>query len=183
MGITIKNNLNQSYDFAVYRKPAISNVQIKSHSNIFPSMGVFNRFLSRALHICLENYIAQEIEFLAKVFAENGHNITVLEKVTKRYMNNITSKKEQVNIETIKKDKIVKIPWVPKLKKVKKGILKIWHKTIFTSGYNLKNLICRNKSKLPPNSFPGIYQFDCTCNALYIGETKKKIITRTTEYL
>ena len=55
-------------------------------------------------------------------------------------------------------------------------------KTIFTSGRNLKYLICRNKSKLLPNSFPGVYQLGCTCNGLYIGETKKKAITRTTEH-
>ena len=69
MDVTIKNNLNQSYDFAVYRKPAITNVQIKPHSNICPNiaMGVFKGFLSRALHICSENYI----EFLINVFAEN----------------------------------------------------------------------------------------------------------------
>ena len=30
-------------------------------------------------------------------------------------MNNITSKKEKVNIETIKSDKMVKLPWVTKL--------------------------------------------------------------------
>ena len=30
-------------------------------------------------------------------------------------MNNITSKKEKVNIETIENDKIGKLPWVPKL--------------------------------------------------------------------
>ena len=53
-------------------------------------MGVFKGFLSRALHICSENYLAQEIDFLINVFAENGHSITVLEKVTKKYMNNIT---------------------------------------------------------------------------------------------
>ena len=29
-------------------------------------------------------------------------------------MNNITSEKEKVNIETIKNDKIVKLLWVPK---------------------------------------------------------------------
>ena len=29
-------------------------------------------------------------------------------------MNNITSKKEKVDIETIKNDKIVKLTWVPK---------------------------------------------------------------------
>ena len=52
---------------------------------------------------------------------------------------------------------------------------------MFTSGHNLKNLICRNKLKLFPNSFPGVYQIDCTCNVLYIGEIKKKVITRTIE--
>ena len=43
-------------------------------------------------------------------------------------------------------------------------------------------MICRNKSKLLPNSFPGLYQLDCTCIALYIGETKKKVITRTIKH-
>ena len=68
------------------------------------------------------------------------------------------------------------------IKKLREKFLKFGIKTIFTSGLNLKNLICRNKSKLLPNSFPGAYQLDCTCNALYIGETKKKVITRTIEH-
>ena len=55
-------------------------------------------------------------------------------------------------------------------------------KTGFTSGRNLKNLICRNKSKLLPNSFPGVYQLNCNCNALYIDETKRKVITRTIDH-
>ena len=68
-------------------------------------------------------------------------------------MNNITSNKEKVNIETIKNDKIVKLPWVPKLgAKLRKEFKQFGIKTIFTSGGNLKNLICRNKSKLLPNS-------------------------------
>ena len=115
--VTIKNNSNQSYHFVVYHKRAITNAQIKPQSNICPNtaMGVFKVFLSCALHICSENYLAQEIDLLINVFAENGHSTTVLEKVTKKYMNNITSNKEKVNIETIKNDKIVKLPWVPNL--------------------------------------------------------------------
>ena len=46
------------------------------------------------------------------VFAENGLSITVLEKVPKEYMNNITSIKEKVNIEIIKNHKTVKLQWV-----------------------------------------------------------------------
>ena len=40
--------------------------------------------------------------------------------------------------------------------KVKKGILKIWHKNHFHFGTKFKEL----KSKLLPNSFPGVYQLD-----------------------
>ena len=82
-------------------------------------------------------------------------------------MNNITFIKEKVNIDTIKNDKIVKLPWVPKFgAKLRKEFA---IRTIFTSGRNLKNLIYRNKLKLLPN-------------AVYIVETKKKIITRTIEH-
>ena len=43
-------------------------------------------------------------------------------------------------------------------------------------------MIFRSKSKLLPHSFSGVYQLDCTCNASYIDETKKKVITRTIEH-
>ena len=66
--------------------------------------------------------------------------------------------------------------------KIKKGILKIWHNNHFTSGCNLKYSICTNKSKLLPNSFPGVYQLDCTCSGFYFGKTKKKANTRTIEH-
>ena len=63
LDVTIKNNSNQSYNFTVYCKPAITKVEIKPHNNICPNiaMGVFKRFLSRVLHICPENYLAQKI--------------------------------------------------------------------------------------------------------------------------
>ena len=90
---------------------------LKSNSNICPNitMGVFKEFLSRALNVCLEKYLVQKINILVNVFTENGHNITVLEKVTKEYMNHITSVNEKQHIGTIKNDKIVKLPWVSKL--------------------------------------------------------------------
>ena len=76
-------------------------------------------------------YLSQEIEFLINVFAENGHSFTVLEKVTKECMNNTTSVKEKVNIETNKNDKIVKLLWVPKLRpKLREEFKKFGIKTI-----------------------------------------------------
>ena len=43
-------------------------------------------------------------------------------------------------------------------------------------------MLYRNKSKLLPNSHPGVYQSDCSCNGRYIGESKKKVLTRCVEY-
>ena len=62
-------------------------------------------------------------------------------------MNYITSVKEKENIDTAKNDKMVKLPWVPKIGPKLREEFKIFSiKTIFTSGRYLKNLICKNKS-------------------------------------
>ena len=37
LDVTIRCNENYSYNFTVYPEPAITNVQIKPHSNIFPN--------------------------------------------------------------------------------------------------------------------------------------------------
>ena len=68
--------------------------------------------------------------------------------------------------------------WPQTAKRIKKKDIK----TVFTSGTNLKSILCQNRSKLIPNSYPGVYTLNCSCNAEYIGETKKKVITRTIEY-
>ena len=39
-------------------------------------------------------------------------------------------------------------------------------------------LCSKNKTKLPPNSYPGVYKVDCRCETPYTGETKLKICTR-----
>ena len=90
-------------------------------------------------------------------------------------MNNITFVKEKVNIETIKNDKILKLPQVPKLgPKLNKEFKKFDIKTIFTSGHNLKNLICRNMSKLLPNRFPGVYQLGVLAMPYILPKLKRK---------
>ena len=65
LDITITNNGINSYDFKIFRKPAITNVQIKYNSNMAPnfSVSVFKGFLSRAYKICSERYIDEEIQF------------------------------------------------------------------------------------------------------------------------
>ena len=56
--------------------------------------------------------------------------------------------------------------------KIKTRIQQNWSKIAFISGdgENLQRILCKNKPKLLPNSNPGVYQLDWTCNAKYIGE-------------
>ena len=47
---------------------------------------------------------------------------------------------------------------------------------------NLNSILCKNKDKLMPNSYPGVYELKCSCGSVYNGETKKKVITRSIEH-
>ena len=67
-------------------------------------------------------------------------------------------------------------------KKIRKELKKVDRDIFFTSGKNLQSILCQNKPKLLTNSHPGVYQLDCSCNGRYIGESKKKVLTRCTEH-
>ena len=44
------------------------------------------------------------------------------------------------------------------------------------------NILCQNKDKFIPNSYPGVYELKCSCGSVYNGETKNKIISRSIEH-
>ena len=174
LDITITDNGTNSYDFKIFRKPAITNIQIKSNSNMAPNVSVsgFKGFLSRAYKICSECYIDEEIQFLIDVFTENGYERKTLEKITRNYLNQLQN--PPISNKDTSEDiiKVVKLPWIPIIgSKLRQAFKKKNIKTIFTSGPNLKSLLCQNKTKLLPNSYPRVYELKCTCNSAYFGET------------
>ena len=79
-------------------------------------MRLFKVILSGALNAYSDKFLAQEIEFLINAFAGNEYNNTVLEKVTKEYMEKLFLYKKRKYIYTIKNDEIVKLPCEPKLR-------------------------------------------------------------------
>ena len=66
--------------------------------------------------------------------------------------------------------------------KIKKQIQKFGLRVAFQTGLNLKNILCKNKDKLIPNSYPGVYELKCSWGSVYNGETKKKINSRSIEH-
>ena len=111
-------------------------------------MGVFKGFLSRAYKICTENHLQSKIHFLIDIFTENGHNWNTLTNITTEYLRNINKPKSNDQNNNKNTKNIIKLPWVPILgPKLRKEFKKKKIKTVFTSGADLKSILCQNKSK------------------------------------
>ena len=103
LDITITNNGTDCYDFRIFRKPVITNVHMKSNSNMAANVFIsgFKRFLSRSYKISSERYIDEENQFLIEAFTENGY----LKELQKTPVHNKYTREDI--------SKLVKPPWIP----------------------------------------------------------------------
>ena len=188
LDVNIKNNGLGKYEFAIHRKQAITNVQIKPHSSHDPKVlkGVFKGFVHRAFTLCSDKHIDDELSFLVDSFKENGYSESILTGIIDSYRKNqrINQSTGGVESESIEQANIVKLPWIPGVSvRLKKTFRKAGFKAVFKSGNNLSAILtARNKCKLPKNSSPGIYKVNCSCGKYYIGETKLQVSTRIKQH-
>ena len=187
LDLKVINNGTGKYEFDNFRKNAITDVQIKPESSHDPQIlrGVFKGFVHRALSVCSEKYITQEINYLVNVFVENGYKREDLKKL----VHEVESKESRQRDISASTDnnimQTITLPWLPVIStKLKKVYRKAGYKVVFKSGRNLCDMLTSaNKTKLPKNSYPGVYKIPCACGITpYRGETKKKICTRTNEH-
>ncbi|XP_065650611.1 uncharacterized protein LOC136078744 [Hydra vulgaris] len=74
LDITIIHNSKGKFEFKVYRKEAITNIQIKPHSNHDEILcAIFKGYVHRAYSICSVTHLKNEINFLIQAFKENGY--------------------------------------------------------------------------------------------------------------
>ena len=152
--------------------------------------------MKRALSICSENYLDQEIEFLVKTFDENGYNKEELlkmvqEVIYKDHANasvNTNSRESTTNGINDMEDQCytITLPWIPGVSpKLRKAYRKAGYKVAFKSGRSIGDILtAKNKTKLPKHSRPGVYKIPCSCGITpYRGETKKRICTRVNEHI
>ena len=135
-------------------------MQIKPHSCILPDTitSIFKGFLAGATKICSEKYLRAEIKYLTDIFCQNGHGRKTLKKIINDFEKKTRSTNNNNNNNTNKKQTIT-FPRIPKIgPKIKKEVQKFRFKVMFQAGLNLKNILCKNKDKLIPNSYPGVYE-------------------------
>ena len=105
---TVINTGAGKYEFKIHRKNTITNVQIKPHSLVNPSLirGIFKGFASRAKRLCSAKYLDEELNFLVDMFLENGHD--------RNYLNSMINENKHQAPNTENKDSnIVKLLWIP----------------------------------------------------------------------
>ena len=191
LDIRIINNGTGKYDFDIYRKEAITNVQVRPESSHDPKIlqGIFKGFIHRALTICSTKYVQSELEFLIQIFVENGFKEKELKKIIREVKSKLKQSESNRNNNTENDSNEIKqtitLPWIPTISpKLKKAYRKAGFKVVFKSPKNIQTILTsKNKSKLPKNSFPGVYEIPCSCGKTpYRGETKMKISTRSTQH-
>ena len=164
----------------MYRKDAITNVQIKPNSSHDEKVkyGVFKGFVHRAMTICSEKYVKDELELLVKMFVENGYSEKPLRNIIKNYKFSNNTR------DPSNRKKIVSLPYVSTIsKKLTTVFKKAGFTTVFKSGRNLSSILTsRNKDQLPKNSYPGVYRAPCYCKRRYVGHTGKQTRTREKEH-
>ena len=85
LDIKITNPGTGRYDFQIHRKNAITNVQIRKNSCHDPKImnGVFKGFVHRAIKLCSEQHLQNELDFLVEVFTDNGYDEKPLKDIIK----------------------------------------------------------------------------------------------------
>jgi hypothetical protein len=188
----MKNNGQGKYDFNIFRKKAITNVQVKPNSSHDPKIlrGIFKGFLHRAHKICSEQYVSSEVDFLVNVFVENGYDERTLRKLANEVENKIHASHETATATEGNNDgdtmPTITLPWIPGLSpKLRKAYRQAGYRVAFKANQNLQSILSKkNKVKLPPNSQPGVYRIPCGCGKVppYIGKTKLRILTRINQH-
>ena len=87
LDISKKKRLGK-YEMKVFRKDAITNLQIHPDSSVNPStiVGVFKGFLTRAHRICTHDKLQEEIDFLVDMFVENGYDRIKFQNIAKNFV-------------------------------------------------------------------------------------------------
>jgi hypothetical protein len=181
---------HENLSFSIYRKPTSTQLFIQNDSNHCKQhkMAAFNSMFNRLLSIPMKvEDFEKEKEYIFQTGKINGYSKITLEKLLrkherKRDIRNLTSL-EVIEPETTK---YISLPFAPPLtNKLDNELRKFGFKVAYNNNGKLSDLLGTAKDKIiDDNEKSGIYEIKCSsCDAIYIGQTKRKLKTRYKEHL
>ena len=172
----------------VYRKPTHSNryLNFRSHHSFQDKKSVIRTLVHRAFTHCSDdNDRGKELTDLHNILVQNDYPSQVItDTVTQCSRNMILNDQEQSNLSTeFNMDRVITIPYYKNLSESIRYLLaKNNIKVVFQKGLTIKNLLTPTKSNDLAKSNV-VYDIKCnTCNAVYVGTTKRKLCYRVNEH-
>ena len=188
---------NGQFITSVYRKPTFSGVYTNFDSYIPESYksGLVYTLLYRSYSICTSwEQIDSEFKKIRSFMCKNGYPTSLFDKTLTYFLNKLhrTQKiQPEGDVNTVKNYQII-LPYLGRFtsraeKKIKQGlkdIPNIRFSFVYRASTRLRSLFSF-KDSIPSYLRSGlIYKFTCaSCNAVYIGETKRHEKTRFCEHI
>ena len=176
--------------FKVYRKPTNKEDYIHFYSShsIRTKSGVAIGFFLRALRICSEEFLDEEIKHIFNVFTALRYPKALLVKWKNR-AKRIRSTKRQGTREETKKDgsfgaerQTIVVPHSKHVHDIAEGLRHSGIRVLEKSGVKIGSIV-KNKKNTTKNENSMIYKIPCGgCNKSYVGETHRGLKTRISEH-
>ena len=187
---------NNGFVTSIYRKPTFSGIY--SHYDSFLPLvykrGLISSLMFRIFHLSSNwSIIHAEIQNLKAFLIKNKYPQKFVESSICSILEKLILKPKPSNITEEKKEYVICLPYLgQQTLTLKKRLSKLFSSTypksklkiIFKSGLKLSNIFTyKDKTPFIIQSLV-LYKFSCSsCNATYIGKTKRHLMTRTCEHL
>ena len=183
------------FETGVYRKSTFTGLLTRFDSFVPFSFkqNLVSSLLFRAFKIC-SSYVCvhEEFERIKKILAKNSFPISVVDRAIARFWNSVSSTKRTI-CTVPKLPLLFVLPYTGSHSlDVKKRVRKLFSKyypqvelrVVFRSSFRVRNLF-HYKDRLPNLMRSSvIYKFCCgSCNATYIGKTKRQLKIRINEHI
>lgn len=180
-------------DFSVYRKPTSTDRYITEDSfcSFQHKTAAFHSMAHRLckLPLSIKNF-QSELEYMKNLAEINGFNKSLIEKIVKKHskqikMNNLSTLHAQNKTLQSKNVQRVSFTYTPTItNRLMSSFERENMSIVYNNNNKLKCLLGSTKDKTPIEEKSGIYEISCsTCDAKYIGQTKRNIGTRFKEHL
>jgi hypothetical protein len=185
---TLVSKNNGLIKTTVYRKPTHSNryLNFRSNHSLINKKSVIRALVSRAFtHNTDQSDLKIELSHIEDVLIENNYPKNLIHEIISQQKQKHLLPKVPSSHLTPSFDitKTISIPYYKHISEnIKKILFKYDIKVVFKRGLTVRNMLNNNKrNKLDKAGL--VYKINCNeCDAIYVGETKRKLITRLTEH-
>ncbi len=180
LDVTLTRKEDGSLGRNVYRKPTHTDRYLDwtSHHHRSQKIAVIDSFTMRALKICDNSSLSQELHRIENCLLKNGYPRHVILKRIEYLQNrpprppSLPLNRSDLIANIFEERKWCAIPYIGQVTYQIAGIIRTYlEKDLgYYTGIKLSKMLCNFKDKSP--SIPsGIYKIFCNCNKVYIGET------------